>query len=130
LRFGLVVISLALMLLVGIVPSVLGNSISGIVYEDNNMNGAKEIEEKGLANITVQLGGPVMCLNERGIFVEPDEYEQNTTTNESGYYSFDVDGFGAYFLNVSTDQMIMVRPAQLSINHPDATNVDFNMTAV
>ena len=45
-------ISLALMLFVSIVPSVLGNSISGIVYNDPDENGVREIEENDLANIT------------------------------------------------------------------------------
>jgi hypothetical protein len=129
-RMFLTAICIAIMLLVGTVPSVLGNSISGIVYEDNDKNGVRETGENGLANISVQLGGPVMCLNENGLFVEPDEYGRNTTTNETGYYNFDVQGFGAYFINVSTTDMIIVRPAQISINHPNATAVDFNLTKV
>ena len=129
-RMNFIAIGLAFMLLVCIVPSVLGNSISGIVYEDKDKNGVIETGEKGLANVSVQLGGPVMCLNEVGLFVEPDEYAQNTTTNDTGYYNFNVQEFGAYFINVSTADMIMIRPTQLSINHPDATAVDFNLTAI
>lgn len=129
-KMNLMAIGLAFMLLVGIVPSVLGNSISGIVYEDNDKNGVIEAGENGLANVSVQLGGPVMCLNEMGLFVEPDEYGQNTTTNDTGYYNFNVQEFGAYFINVSTADMIMIRPTQLSINHPDATAVDFNLTTI
>lgn len=129
-RMILAAICLAFMLLIGMGPSVLGNSISGIVYEDNDLNGIMETGEKGLANVSVQLGGPVMCLNQNGIFVEPDEYGRNTTTNETGYYNFDVKEFGTYFINVSTTEMIMVRPAQISINYPNATAVNFNLTKV
>jgi len=126
----LTAICIAFMLLVGIVPSVLGNSISGIVYEDNDKNGVRETGENGLANISVQLGGPVMCLNEKGLFVEPNEYGQKTTTNETGYYNFNVQGFGAYFINITTADMIMIRPTQISINHPDAPAMDFNLTKI
>ena len=129
-RMNLMAIGLVFMILAGIVPSVLGNSISGTVFEDNNTNGVIDAEENGLANVSVQLGGPVMCLNEKGLFVEPVEYGPKATTNETGYYEFNVTEFGYFFINVSTVDLIMVRPARIDIAHPDATAVDFNLTKI
>jgi len=105
----------------------LGNSISGIVYQDINKNGEMEAEETGLANVTVELGGPVLCLDDKGLFVEPDVYSQNTTTNETGYYEFDAEKFGRYFLRVATPKLISVYAAAIDIANPDAV-VDINMT--
>jgi hypothetical protein len=41
-------------------------------------------EENGLANVTVDLVGPVLCLNDKGVFDEPN-LQQNTITNKTGY---------------------------------------------
>jgi len=105
----------------------LGNSISGIVYHDVNKTGMMEAEENGLANMTVELGGPVLCLNDKGLFVEPDVYSQNTTTNETGYYEFDAEKFGRYFLKVATPELVSVYPAAIDIANPDDV-VNINMT--
>ncbi len=105
----------------------LGNSISGIVYQDPDKNGKMEANETGLANVTVELGGPVLCLNDKGLFVEPDVYSQNTTTNETGYYKFDTEKFGRYFLKVATPELVSVYPAAIDIANPDDV-VDINMT--
>jgi len=114
-------------MMTGMMLPALGNSISGKVYYDINKNGIMEAEENGLANVTVELGGPVLCLNDKGLFVEPDVYSQNTTTNEAGYYEFDAEKFGRYFLKVATPELVSVYPAAIDIVYPDAV-VNINMT--
>jgi len=86
-----------------------------------------EADESGLANVTVELGGPVLCLNDEGLFVEPDVYSQNTTTNATGYYEFDALKFGRYFLKVATPELISIYLAAIDVVYPDAV-VDINMT--
>jgi len=124
---SLIAICAVLLMVTAMTLPALGNSISGKVYYDINKNGIMEAEENGLANVTVELGGPVLCLDDKGLFVEPDVYSQNTTTNETGYYKFDVEKFGRYFLKVATPELVSVYPAAIDIANPDDV-VNINMT--
>jgi hypothetical protein len=59
-------------------------TISGTVYEDNNLNWAQDSDEAGIANVQIDL----QLLNE-----STDQYEtvSTTTTNENGDYEFGLD---------------------------------------
>lgn len=124
-----VAILAALLVLACLILPAMGYSISGKVYNDTNKNGVMDGKEKGLANITVGLGGPVLCLNEKGLFVEPNVYSRNTTTDKTGFFNFEVDKFGRYFLRAVDGEMVQVRPSAIDIAHPNDV-VDFNLTGI
>ncbi|MGA9099794.1 MAG: SdrD B-like domain-containing protein [Methanotrichaceae archaeon] len=123
------VVFAALLALTCLALPAMGYSISGIVYNDINKNGVMERNENGLANVTVSLGGPVLCLNDKGLFVEPNVYSQNTTTNKTGIFNFNVDKFGRYFLKAVDGDTILVKPSAIDIAHPNDI-VNLNLTGI
>ncbi len=119
----------ALLALTCLVLPAMGYSISGLVYSDINKNGVMDRNENGLANITVSLGGPVLCLNDKGLFVEPNVYSLNMTTNKTGIFNFTVDKFGRYFLKAIDGDTILVKPSAIDIAHPNDI-INLNLTEI
>lgn len=117
---NLMVLSAALLLVSCMILPVLGATISGKVYEEKN-NTSMNINENALANVTIKLSEPVTCLNEKGFWMEPGLYAQNTTTNMTGYYMFEVQKYGRYFLNVSANNQTYIFMTQNDINHQAVT---------
>jgi hypothetical protein len=107
----LIALSAALLLASCLILPVLGATISGKVYEENNNT------TTALANVTIKLSEPVTCLNEKGFWIEPANYTQTTTTNATGDYMFEVQKYANYFLNVSWNNETYVFGTANDINH-------------
>jgi len=72
-------------------PTVSSSSVSGLVYEDRNSNGAQESEEPGVADAIVQL---------RGQQTRRAQQEWETRTDSDGWYRFMGVPGGVYELGV------------------------------
>jgi len=117
----LIALSAALLLASCMILPVLGATISGKVYEEKN-----NTTMNALGNVTIKLSEPVTCVDERGFTMEPGNYTQTTATNATGYYMFEVQKYGTYFLNVSWSNQTYVFPTANDINH-QALNFDIRI---
>ena len=84
-------------------PPVVGGTISGVVFDDRNVNQVRDLTGNGLGGVTVYIDS-----NKNG---KPDKNERRETTSSRGVYAFDG-------LKAGTYQVRVVRPAGYAQTKP------------
>ncbi len=102
-------------------PEIFGkNTISGIAFEDGNINGIRNFGEVGVAGINLDLYSDN---NGNGILDVTDNLEQSTTTIADGVYNFNITSqYANYFVRL--DQLTL--PGGVSVTTDVIQMISFN----